>query len=711
MDTKLKNITRKWYTKGIAYGILLACVMSVAVLYWSHADRIDLRTLNAENYLHSNLLYDKICKYTHAMHKIMDYESKEALGLQERNREIEEILKEPYRIWADSRGTEKANIIESYEHDVYFSYEKVWNVEEEPYVTSEDKDKTEEFTFAKFLKTFPELKEQVRKLYMEKEEKTYQDNVNYVKEQKDFVYESEDANLEQVKERYGKYPVHVTILKNGKVQSNLKGIENIDYPILDNEKGKNVYIGMPQSVYEAKEREWSSKKEITEKTIQLVIFLICLGFAAFCFLVLTTGRRPKEQEVHLYSWDRLWSEAEYGIGILAGMGFLMLSYSILEKEVKEEWIFKITLLGLAASGSVLLLCLLSQIRRVKAKKFWEGFISFRILKNIFKKCSISWKRGKLSKRALIAAVLLPVLCATWVGAPFVIALLIYLIYKYMGDFNEITEGTKKIKEGQLDYKIQLVNKEGILEELAENINTLSQGLDAAVSNELRSERLKSELISNVSHDLKTPLTSIVTYVDLLKKEKTENETVKGYIDIIDRKAQRLTVLTNDLFEAAKASSGDMPVNLEKIDFNAIVRQAMGEFDEKLKKAELEVRMKLPETEAYVKADGRLTWRVLDNLLSNVVKYAQSGSRVYMEVETKDGNVFFTMKNISAYELNIQAEELMERFKRGDESRNSEGSGLGLSIANSLIALQHGSFRMEIDGDLFKVILSLPAAME
>lgn len=281
-----------------------------------------------------------------------------------------------------------------------------------------------------------------------------------------------------------------------------------------------------------------------------------------------------------------------------------------------------------------------------------------------------------------------------------------MINKYISDFIEICEGAKKIRNGDLNYKI-IVNKEGELGQLADDINQISQGLENAVSNEIRSERLKSELISNVSHDLKTPLTSIVTYVDLLKQEEINNEAANGYIDVIERKAKRLTELTNDLFEAAKASSGAMPVEIEKIDWNAIIRQGLGEFDEKLNAASLEMRVKLLEKPAYISADGRLLWRVFDNLMGNVVKYALENSRVYINLEDEETYIHFAMKNISAYELNIPADELMERFKRGDESRNSEGSGLGLSIANSLIDLQKGIFEISIDGDLFRVDIWMP----
>ena len=277
----------------------------------------------------------------------------------------------------------------------------------------------------------------------------------------------------------------------------------------------------------------------------------------------------------------------------------------------------------------------------------------------------------------------------------------------MGDFISICEGVEQIRDGKLSHQIKIKNKGGELEKLAENINEISQGLENAVSSELRSERLKSELISNVSHDLKTPLTSIVTYVDLLKQEEIDNDVAKDYIEVIDRKSKRLTVLTNDLFEAAKASSGDMPVNIETLDLNALVRQALGEFDEKLENAQLNIRLTLPEQPSHVKADGRLSWRVIDNLLNNVVKYAQKGSRVYIEVKDLGNTFGFIIKNISECELNIPSDELIERFKRGDESRNSEGSGLGLNIANSLIDLQKGSFRIAIDGDLFKAEFELP----
>ncbi len=227
-----------------------------------------------------------------------------------------------------------------------------------------------------------------------------------------------------------------------------------------------------------------------------------------------------------------------------------------------------------------------------------------------------------------------------------------------------------------------------------------------MDSEIKSERLKTELITNVSHDIRTPLTSIITYVDLLKVEN-DPEKMAEYIEVLDQKSKRLKHLTDDLFEAAKASSGSMPVQLERIDIVSLLTQGIGEMDEKIEASALNFKLSYPTEKVYVKADGKLLWRSVENLFSNIFKYAQPASRVYIDVEDLGNEILVIFKNISAYELNISADELMERFKRGDESRSSQGSGLGLSIAESLIHIQHGKFLVQVDGDLFKAMIYLP----
>ena len=239
---------------------------------------------------------------------------------------------------------------------------------------------------------------------------------------------------------------------------------------------------------------------------------------------------------------------------------------------------------------------------------------------------------------------------------------------------------------------------------ARSLNSMGRGMDAAVARQMKSERMKTELITNVSHDLKTPLTSIISYVDLLKKEGLSSEHAPEYVDVLDRQSQRLKKLTEDLVEASKASTGNIQAQPEDVDVNLLLSQAAGEYAERLAAAGLTTVTTWDPSEPHIRADGRLLWRVFDNLLSNVTKYAQPGTRVYLSTAAKDGGVEITFRNVSRDELNVSAEELMERFVRGDASRNSEGSGLGLSIAKSLTELNNGTLSLTVDGDLFKATL-------
>ena len=252
--------------------------------------------------------------------------------------------------------------------------------------------------------------------------------------------------------------------------------------------------------------------------------------------------------------------------------------------------------------------------------------------------------------------------------------------------------------------------------MAEGINDISQASNIAVQNELKNQRMKTELISNVSHDLKTPLTSMISYIDLMKQEGLDSPNAPEYLDIIDNKTQRLKDLTENLFEAAKASSGAIPVNMESIDLASLMTQSLAEMEERLSARGLQIQVKNECDDTHIMADGQLMWRVLENLLGNVSKYAMDNSRVYIDIrETEPKNaeakkmVIFEVKNISGAPLNISADELMERFKRGDESRNTEGSGLGLAIAKDLVKLMNGVFEITVDGDLFKATVMMEKA--
>jgi len=289
---------------------------------------------------------------------------------------------------------------------------------------------------------------------------------------------------------------------------------------------------------------------------------------------------------------------------------------------------------------------------------------------------------------------------------YLIFILIYS-FKGIGVFGNILEGTEQIVSGNLNYTIEEKGKNDFFR-LAHNINNMKAGFKKSLENEIKSERLKSELITSVSHDLKTPLTSIINYVDLLKKEGLSKEESQGYIDILDRKSQRLKMLIDDLFEASKMASGAVELNIEKVDVTALLRQSLAELDEKINNSSLTFKLKMPSEKIYASLDGKKTWRVFENLINNILKYALVKTRVYIELIEQDAKIIITMKNISSYEMDFDNEEIFERFIRGDKSRNTEGSGLGLSIAKSILELQGGTLSIEIDGDLFKAKVTIPS---
>ena len=289
----------------------------------------------------------------------------------------------------------------------------------------------------------------------------------------------------------------------------------------------------------------------------------------------------------------------------------------------------------------------------------------------------------------------------------IILTIIYIIMliKDLVYLDKIMVGAKAASEGKLNYKIDEKGR-GHLRELAHDINNIKDGLKKSVENEMKSENMKTELITNVSHDLKTPLTSIINYIDLLKRENIEPENARDYVSILDKKSQRLKVLIEDLFEASKAASGAMELNISRIDIGQLLKQALGENDERFKDNRLEVKLNIPDDKIFINGDGKRLYRVFENLISNIVKYSLSNTRVYIDMFKENDEVTIVMKNISAYELSFDTNEITNRFKRGDASRSTEGSGLGLAIAKSIVELHHGSFKIEADGDLFKSIIKL-----
>ena len=464
--------------------------------------------------------------------------------------------------------------------------------------------------------------------------------------------------------------------------------------------------------------------------------------ASVVVLCVLTGRfgRNEDGSIHLNWFDRIWAELHIGGVCGFATAAVALCIPIMRIYALTSWtdvfvpsitvdhwfgpsnsfIVKLCIAGIMASVMLTVLCLVSLVKKLKARQFWEKSLLGGLFLFIYRGLKKSFKESDSTLIKTVCVLILgALLSATWFGLPVVVVLILIFVPRIVKKFTDIKTGVARVKGGDLAYKIPVEDDaqgvRGELDRLAADINDISEAAGLAVENELKNQRMKTELISNVSHDLKTPLTSMVSYVDLLKTEGLDSPNAPSYLEIIDEKTQRLRVLTEDLFEAAKASSGAIPVNMESIDLAALVSQSLGEMGEKLSAKGLDVIVKneIEDSSAHgvgVMADGQLLWRVIENLLSNVSKYALEGSRVYVNISSpEDSKVLLEIKNISASELNISAEELMERFTRGDESRNTEGSGLGLAIAKDLTRLMKGQFKLTVDGDLFKAGVLLERA--
>ncbi|HAE15458.1 MAG TPA: sensor histidine kinase, partial [Erysipelotrichaceae bacterium] len=286
-------------------------------------------------------------------------------------------------------------------------------------------------------------------------------------------------------------------------------------------------------------------------------------------------------------------------------------------------------------------------------------------------------------------------------------LLVPAVLYFVLCLQRLKRGGTALAEGDLSYQTDTKGLFWELKQHADDLNSIAKGMSIAVDERMKSERMKTELITNVSHDIKTPLTSIINYASLIGKEECENEKIKEYSEVLVRQSDKLKRLIEDLVEASKASTGNLDVFLTPCDASVFLEQAAGEYEEKMKEAELTLITKKPDKKIMIMADGRRMWRIFDNLMNNICKYGQPGTRVYLSLEEAEGHAVISFKNTSREELDMSEEELMERFTRGDASRHTEGNGLGLSIARSMAELQNGTLHLSIDGDLFKTVLTFP----
>ncbi len=474
-----------------------------------------------------------------------------------------------------------------------------------------------------------------------------------------------------------------------------------------------------------------------------IVFLAAIWLVLGGYLTVTAGMALDENGKKVWyvnAFDRIWTEAFLGLlalfvyGIVFGYQILMDMAATTGEALMDASGIQATmfyrygvyaLYGMYVSFSVGLFWY-SLVRRIRAGNLWENSILRRVCRELGE-----FLKMVLRHRNTVVSMLLPYnifLFVNLVGIVAVyrlleeyisLALLIVaglvmldgavgvILFRRNAEQTEIVEGITRIRDGEADTQLDLEHLHGSSRELADAVNHIGEGIRKAVKTSMQDERMKTDLITNVSHDIKTPLTSIINYVDLLKRLKIEEEPAKGYIDILDGKAQRLKQLTDDLVEASKISSGNIELNQEKLNLTELVNQSIGEFSEKLDERNLSLVFETCEIPAMIFADSRRMWRVMENLFNNIGKYAMEGTRVYIDISNEGGRVSATVKNISKQKMSVRPEELTERFIRGDSSRSTEGSGLGLFIAQSLVQAQGGTFEISLDGDLFKVKLSFP----
>lgn len=523
-----------------------------------------------------------------------------------------------------------------------------------------------------------------------------------------FYYENGDVEVS--------FDELANLCKKNKFYIEIYTLQNDDIGVYIYDLGDDVQLGVTQS-----QKDTWMKEAVIYYIVAGVLALIAL--IPYIWLLVIAGHKEKGDKPQLQKIDNLWMDVVlvaavsiYAIAILLAGDMLYDGANVADEIVFGVWIF-ITMLAVEA----VLQISESIVRRLKTKSFIKttliGKICIAAKRTIIKII----RNMKLSVKIIVMCIALEIillidyaLVEMWANS-IVMALCIIaipvviigeIVWNYYKEKEIIIEETEKIAGGQVDHKIYDPMKFPSNKKLVNAVNGVGEGFRKAVSSNLKNERMKTELITNVSHDLKTPLTSIINYVDLLKTDGLDGEKAPEYLDVLDRKSQRLKTLTEDLVEASKLNSGVIELDVKDIDIVQLVNQSLAEYSERFEKSGLHIIKNITRDTIIVKADGRKTWRALDNLYSNVCKYAMPGTRVYIDIFDEESNAVVSIKNISAGALNFSADELMERFVRGDVSRTTEGSGLGLSIAKSIMERQNGELKITLDGDLFKVEMKL-----
>lgn len=518
------------------------------------------------------------------------------------------------------------------------------------------------------------------------------------------------------------------------------------------QEGDCILMRLTQEQANSLQAGWLEGQDVFNTALMRVIVLFFVALAAYLYLLYFTGRRAEDEQVHMVLIDRLYVEFNLAIILGAAIGTAVLVVVGIDEAAYSGISFSMMTYLLTAllvcAFAVVMELILSLVRNLKnhsfversfilravrwcwrtagrivhwaidlCKKFWH-FIG-RGRKGLWRKAFQDYKTRNVLLILLVYSAVLAVLGMMFgVMIDYGTALFMFLfgvlwfilavafLVKRLDGFERIVEALKRLRTGELTDKLTDMPT-GVLSTMAEDINSLGDGMQNALQNAIRAERMKSELITNVSHDLKTPLTSILNYSDLLCQEHLTPEEANDYAKIIHQKSMRLKNLTSDLFDISKVQSGAEQMQCERIDACTLVRQALGEQDKAIAESRLTLKVNIPDHEVPIWADGKKMSRVMENLIGNCIKYAMSGTRVFVTVSEQEREAVIELKNIANYEMDFDAGEITERFVRGDAARTTEGSGLGLAIAKSYVEACGGALAVEVDGDLFKVRITFP----
>jgi len=566
----------------------------------------------------------------------------------------------------------------------------------------------------------------------------YKDKAIQIPEDADLVFQVADKNNTVVGEtkdaasvKDWRYTYSYGVLKDEEgnlsdlFYTSLSAEENVDY--------YTVRINLKDS---GRTSYYSFMNTVIDKTYAFRYGVYFIGFISlitmiisFVALMSVSGRRSDDEQLYPGPFNRIPFDVMCGAVMLAAALFIITAEEISRGSELFTGIY--ILCGLLVFMIIGLGLCMSLAVRIKQRNLIKGSFCYMMLKWLIKILQFIFQKTAAVLMAILNFIkeiplvwksVIIILGLTFVEFVFLVEtysdfytafwciknlLLIPLIIYTAICMKKLQQGGIALAGGDLSYRVDTSRMFWDLKKHGENLNSIGKGMIIAVNEQMKSERMKTELITNVSHDIKTPLTSIINYADLISKEKTSNKKIQDYSEVLLKQSERLKRLIDDLVEASKASSGNLDVSLVPCDARTFVSQAAGEFEDRLKECELELITSVPEQETMIMADGRRMWRIFDNLLNNICKYALAGTRVYLDLQRQDDKAVFVFKNTSRERLNISEEELMERFTRGDKSRSSEGNGLGLSIAKSIAELQNGRLSIEIDGDLFKAVLEFP----